>query len=48
MDTIYDNVLAAAQEAYDHFKESHPVPGPDDANGIPGKASWDKLQVPNV
>ncbi|MFG2266440.1 peptidoglycan-binding protein [Streptomyces sp. NPDC048720] len=111
MDKIYDKVLAAAQEAYDHFKDSHPAPGPhtepfpgasffqtgrkspiiaamhrrlvaegcnryqssantdvwgpgdvksyaafqrklglagDDANGIPGKISWDKLQVPNV
>nr|WP_202477176.1 peptidoglycan-binding protein [Streptomyces sp. SID5470] len=25
MDTLYDKVLAAAQEAYDHFKASHPV-----------------------
>ncbi|MEU4850441.1 peptidoglycan-binding protein [Streptomyces gilvosporeus] len=111
MDKIYDKVLAAAQEAYDHFKDSHPVPGPDtepfpgasffhagqkspiiaamhqrlvaegcnryqpstntdiwgpgdvksyaawqeklgfqgdDANGIPGKTSWDELQLPNV
>ncbi|MFI0813349.1 peptidoglycan-binding protein [Streptomyces echinatus] len=111
MDKIYDKVLAAAQEAYDHFKGSHPVPrtdtepfpgasffhtgrksriiaamhnrlvaegcnryessastdvwGPGDvksyaawqrklglkgdhANGIPGKTSWDELQVPNV
>ncbi|MGQ4331571.1 peptidoglycan-binding protein [Streptomyces hayashii] len=111
MDKIYDKVLAAAQEAYDHFKGSHPVPGPDtepfpgasffhtgrkspviaamhhrlvirgcdryqsnaqpdvwgpgdvksfaawqgklgfkggDANGVPGKTSWDKLHVPNV
>ncbi|MFI9251189.1 peptidoglycan-binding protein [Streptomyces sp. NPDC053069] len=111
MDTIYDKVLAAAQEAYDHFKDSHPAPRPatepfpgasffhtgrkspiitamhhrlvaegcnqyqssanadvwgpgdvksyaawqrklgfagDDANGTPGKASWDALKVPNV
>ncbi|GAA2341268.1 peptidoglycan-binding protein [Streptomyces caniferus] len=111
MDQIYDKALAAAQEAYDHFKDSHPAPGPDtepfpgesffdtgrkspiiaamhhrlvaegcnryessvnadawgpgdvksyaawqeklgfegdDANGLPGKTSWDKLQVPNV
>ncbi|MFC8432488.1 peptidoglycan-binding protein [Streptomyces sp. NPDC057253] len=111
MDTLYDQVLAAAQEAYDHFKGSHPVRvsstepfpgasffhtgrkspiiaamhhrlvakgcdryqshanadvwGPGDvksyaawqqklgfegaaANGIPGRTSWDKLQVPNV
>ncbi|MFF4060805.1 peptidoglycan-binding protein [Streptomyces sp. NPDC001668] len=25
MDALYDKVLAAAQEAYDHFKASHPV-----------------------
>ncbi|MGJ5803789.1 peptidoglycan-binding protein [Streptomyces europaeiscabiei] len=111
MDNLYDKVLAAAQDAYDHFKDAHPVPGSDtepfpgasffhtgrkspivaamhdrlvaegcnryqssahgdvwgpgdvksyaawqqkldfagdDANGIPGKLSWDKLQVPNV
>ena len=111
MEKIYDKVLAAAQEAYDHFKDAHPVPGSDtepfpgvsffhtgkkspviaamhhrlvaegcnryqssanadvwgpgdvksyaawqqklgfegdDANGIPGRTSWDKLQVPNV
>jgi hypothetical protein len=111
MDQIYGKVLAAAQEAYDHFKGAPPVPsadtepfpgasffhagqkspviaamhrrlvaegcnryqsnadadiwGPgdvqsyaawqqklgfegDDANGIPGQSSWDKLQVPNV
>ncbi|WP_044367714.1 peptidoglycan recognition protein family protein, partial [Streptomyces natalensis] len=29
MNKIYDQVLAAAQEAYDHFKDSHPTPGPD-------------------
>ncbi|MDX3453268.1 peptidoglycan-binding protein [Streptomyces sp. ME02-8801-2C] len=111
MEKLYGKVLAATQEAYDHFKGSHPVPvsetepfpgasffhagkkspiiaamhhrlvaegcnryqssanadvwGPGDvkayaayqqklgfegadANGIPGKTSWDKLQVPNV
>ncbi|MFF9212946.1 MULTISPECIES: peptidoglycan-binding protein [unclassified Streptomyces] len=111
MESIYNKVLAAVQEAYDHFKDSPPdavvdtepfpgasffhtgqkspiiaamhhrlvaegcdryqsnanadVWGPgdvksyaawqqklafqgDDANGIPGKTSWDKLHVPNV
>ncbi|MFE1285845.1 peptidoglycan-binding protein [Streptomyces sp. NPDC058751] len=111
MEKIYDKVLTEAQEAYDHFKGSRPVPKPgtepfpgasffhagrkspivaamhhrlvaegcnryqssanadvwgpgdvksyaawqrklgfegDDANGIPGRTSWDKLQVPNV
>ncbi|MER6288981.1 peptidoglycan-binding protein [Streptomyces sviceus] len=111
MDKVYGKVLAAAQEAYDHFKGSQPVPGAEtepfpgtsffhtgkkspiiaathhrlvaedcdryqsnahadvwgpgdvksyaawqhklgfqgaDANGVPGKTSWDKLQVPNV
>ncbi|WP_329234415.1 peptidoglycan-binding protein [Streptomyces canus] len=103
--------VRSSKEAYDHFKDSHPVPGADtepypgasffhtgkkspiiaamhhrlvaegcnryqsnanadvwgpgdvksyaawqqklgfqgaDANGIPGKTSWDKLQVPNA
>ncbi|WP_225824014.1 peptidoglycan-binding protein [Streptomyces naphthomycinicus] len=111
MDKLYDKVLAAAQEAYDHFKDAHPVPRPntepfpgasffhtgrkspiiaamhrrlvaedcdryqssanadvwgpgdvrsfaawqrkrgfegDDANGIPGRTTWDALRVPNV
>ncbi|MBE4741138.1 MULTISPECIES: peptidoglycan-binding protein [Streptomyces] len=111
MDDIYDQVLEAAQAAYDQFKNSHPDPRPDtepfpgasffqagrtspivaamherlvaedcnryessagadtwgpgdvrsfaawqrklgfaggDADGTPGRTSWDKLRVPNV